>query len=58
VNLYVATNVVVLPSADFNCNEKMRDARLRGKQFKIPCIFTLIVYVYFDSGNRHEFNIF
>jgi len=58
MKLEVEANAVVLPSADFNCNENMRDARLQGTQFMCPCIFTLIICMFFNSGNRHEVNIF
>jgi len=58
MKLEVAANAVVLLSAGFNCNKKMGDARLQGTQFMNPYMFTLIIYMFFDSGNRQEVNIF
>jgi hypothetical protein len=52
VKLEVAANAFLLPSADFNFNEKIKNAIYES------VYFTLIICVYFDSGNRHEINIF
>jgi hypothetical protein len=57
VKLEVAAHAVILPSADFNGNEKMRYARLQGTQIVSPLIFyfnyTRVFRFRYPSRNQH-----